>query len=607
MKKNINNPFQADLVCKLLIKEQLLSPAKAQQILRARDDLLEKLEKARLKKFENTPDLELVKKPLNIVDAIVSLKLSREDNPNLPLDEETIYQVLARYWEVPFFKLDPLKLDLNVVTSTIPRNFAMKHLVLPVDVRDGVLMVAMPDPFNLEVLDNVAAASKMQVAPVVSPRSDVMKLINEFFGFKRSIVAAQDQFGATSVDLGNLEQYVRLQSADELPSNDRHIVNAVNHLFLYAFDQKASDIHIEPKRDVTLVRLRIDGVLHTTYRLPKAVHSAIVSRLKNLARMDMAEKRRPQDGRIKTDKGDVEVEIRVSTVPVAFGEKMVMRIMDPDILFRDLPELGFSDIDLERYQNIITMPHGIILVCGPTGSGKSTTLYSTLNKVYNPSINITTVEEPIEMVHENFNQIAVQSQIDVTFSSVLRNILRQDPDVIMIGEMRDLETAENAIQAALTGHLVFSTLHTNDAPSAIMRLLDLGVPYFLINATLVGILAQRLVRKICNYCKEPMPIESERLRAMGIDPGREGLLELFHGKGCEKCRGTGYLGRTCILELMPFSESIRKMTTDSADVDAIRAKAREEGMRTLRESAVEKLLQGVTTPEEVLRITWEQY
>jgi len=607
MGKNIKNPFQADLVCQMLIKEQLLSKTKAQQILRAKDGLLEKLEKIREKKLEDTPNAELISNPLNIIDVIVSSKLSRQDNPNLPLDEETIYKTLARFWKVPFYKLDPLKLDLNVGTSTIPRNFAMKHLVLPVDIRDGVLMVAMPDPFNLEVLDDVAIASKMRVKPVVSPKSDVIKLINEFFGFKRSIVAAQDQFGTASVDLGNLEQYVRLQSADELPSNDQHIVNAVNHLFTYAFDQKASDIHIEPKRDVTLVRLRIDGVLHTTYRLPKSVHSAIVSRLKNLARMDMAEKRRPQDGRIKTDKGDVEVEIRVSTVPVAFGEKMVMRIMDPDILFRDLPALGFSEIDLERFQDIITMPHGIILVCGPTGSGKSTTLYSTLNKVYKPSLNITTVEEPIEMVHEHFNQIAVQSQIGVTFSSVLRNILRQDPDIIMIGEMRDLETAENAIQAALTGHLVFSTLHTNDAPSAVMRLLDLGVAHFLINATMVGILSQRLVRKICNYCKEPLPVESEKLKAMGIDAGQGGLLELSHGKGCEKCRGTGYLGRTCILELMPFSESIRKMTTDAADVDAIRAKAREEGMRTLRESAVEKLLQGVTTPEEVLRITWEQY
>jgi general secretion pathway protein E len=323
--------------------------------------------------------------------------------------------------------------------------------------------------------------------------------------------------------------------------------------------------------------------------------------------MDMAEKRRPQDGRIKTDKGDKEVEIRVSTVPVAFGEKVVMRIMDPDILFQDLDHLGFEDLDLDRYQKIIEMPHGIILVCGPTGSGKSTTLYSTLNRVYKPTINITTVEEPIEMVHENFNQIAVQQQIDVTFGSILRNILRQDPDVIMIGEMRDYETAENAIQAALTGHLVLSTLHTNDAPTSIMRLLDLGVPHFLLQATLVGVLAQRLVRKICNYCKEPHDVDSDQLRAMGLDVGRNGMITLCHGKGCEKCRGTGYLGRTCILELMPFTESIRKLTVADADVDAIRAKAREEGMRTLRESAVEKLLKGITSYQEVLRVTWEQF
>ena len=314
MGKNIKNPFQADLVCQMLIEEQLLSKPKAEQLLHAKDGLLEKLEKNRQKKMEDTPNAELISNPLNIIDVIVSSKLSRQDNPNLPLDEETIYQALARFWKVPFYKLDPLKLDLNVVTSTIPRNFAMKHLVLPVDIRDVVLIVAMPDPFNLEVLDDVAIASKMRVKPVVSPKSDVIKLINEFFGFKRSIVAAQDQFGAASVDLGNLEQYVRLQSVDELPSNDQHIVNAVNHLFTYAFDQKASDIHIEPKRDVTLVRLRIDGVLHTTYRLPKSVHSAIVSRLKNLARMDMAEKRRPQDGRIKTDKGDVEVEIQMGVL-----------------------------------------------------------------------------------------------------------------------------------------------------------------------------------------------------------------------------------------------------------------------------------------------------
>jgi general secretion pathway protein E len=322
--------------------------------------------------------------------------------------------------------------------------------------------------------------------------------------------------------------------------------------------------------------------------------------------MDMAEKRRPQDGRIKTDKGDLEVEVRVSTIPVAFGEKVVMRIMDPDILFRDLEKLGFSTIDLERYQKVITMPHGIVLVCGPTGSGKSTTLYSTLNRINSNTINITTVEEPIEMVHESFNQIAVQPQVGITFGSILRNILRQDPDVIMIGEMRDLDTAENAVQAALTGHLVFSTLHTNDAPTAIMRLVELGVPHFLIQATLIGILSQRLVRKICDYCKVSFELDATQLKDMGLDTGRKGVLKLFKGNGCEKCRGTGYRGRTCILEMMPFSESLRRLTTENADVDMIRAKAREEGMRTLRESAMEKFLNGVTTHEEVLRVTWEQ-
>jgi general secretion pathway protein E len=599
--------YQADMVCKILIQNKLLASNRAKEILRQKDALLENLEKLRQKKYDGNPAVELISNKLTIVDVITSLNLSRLDNPALPLDEETIYQALAREWRIPFYKLDPLKLDLNVVTNSITRSFAMRHLVLPVEISEGVLTVATPNPFNLEVLDDIASATKMRVQMVVSPKSDIIKLINEFFGFKTSIVAAQDQFGGATVDLGNLEQYVRLRSADELPSNDKHIVNAVDHLFIYAFDQKASDIHIEPKRDNTLVRVRIDGVLHTIYKLPKAVHSAIISRIKNLARLDMAEKRRPQDGRIKTSKGDLEVEIRVSTVPVAFGEKVVMRIMDPDILFMDLDKLGFDPLDLERYQKIIGMPHGIILVCGPTGSGKSTTLYSTLNRINSPSINITTVEEPIEMIHESFNQIAVQQQVGITFGSILRNILRQDPDVIMIGEMRDLETAENAIQAALTGHLVLSTLHTNDAPTSVMRMLDLGVPHFLMQATMVGVLAQRLVRKVCNYCKEPLSMDAEQLRSMGLDVGRTGTVQLATGKGCEKCRGTGYMGRTCILELMPFTEGIRRLTQPNADADAIRAKAREEGMRTLRESAVEKLLKGTTTYEEVLRVTWEQF
>jgi general secretion pathway protein E len=438
---------------------------------------------------------------------------------------------------------------------------------------------------------------------VVSPRTDILKLIEEFFGFKRSIAAAEHQFSGPGVDLGNLERYIQLQSAEELPSNDQHVVNAVNHLFVYAFDQKASDIHIEPKRDVSLVRMRIDGVLHTVYRLPKNVHSAIISRIKNLSGIDMAEKRRPQDGRIKTGKKDVEVEIRVSTVPVAFGEKVVMRVMDPDILFQDLECLGFSSVDMEKYNQIISYPHGLVLVCGPTGSGKSTTLYSTLRKISTPKVNVTTIEDPIEMVHEDFNQIAVRPQVGITFGSIMRNILRQDPDIIMIGELRDLETAENAIQAALTGHLVLSTLHTNDAPSSIIRMMDLGVPSFLIQATLRGILSQRLVRKICNACKAPMEIDAARLQSLGLETGRSGMVPLFYGKGCQKCRGTGYLGRTTIHEVLPYSDAIKSLTLPDADLVRLTETARAEGMASLRESAVEKLLDGITTYQEVLRVT----
>ncbi len=417
---------------------------------------------------------------------ISALKFERADDSQKALDEEAIYHALSREWGLPYKKIDPLKLDLNLVTGVIPHTFAKRHLVLPLAVEDGWLTVATPNPFNAEVLEDIARVSHMKVRPVVSSRSDIIKLINEFFGFKRSIAAAETQFSAPTVDLGNLEQYVRLKAVEELPSNDQHIVNAVNHLLSYAFDQRASDVHIEPKRDKSHVRMRIDGVLHTVYQLPRSVHSAIVSRIKNMSRLDMAEKRKPQDGRIKMDKAGVEAEIRVSMVPVAFGEKVVMRIMDPEVLFQDLEGLGFTAKDLEKYKGFISMPHGIVLVCGPTGSGKSTTLYSTLRGLSSPEINIVTVEDPIEMVHESFNQIAVQPVVGITFGNILRNILRQDPDIIMIGEMRDLETAENAVQAALTGHLVLSTLHTNDAPSAITRLLDLGIPSFLIQATLIG-------------------------------------------------------------------------------------------------------------------------
>ncbi|GAB6908528.1 Type II secretion system protein E [Desulfosarcina cetonica] len=599
---DVSDVWSSKRLLAVLEKSALISFSQARDFYANRFEMIQQYKRRRGKSGEPVID-EARDKPFLLIDAIVSLNLKRRDNPSKTVDEDSIFQALAASWNIPFVKVDPLKLDLNLVTTTIPISFAKNHLVLPIGVSQGELTVATPNPFNHEVFDDIARASQLRVNAVVSPRSDIIKLIEEFFGFKRSIAAAEHQFSGPTVDLGNLERFIHLKSADELPSNDQHVVNAVNHLFVYAFDQKASDIHIEPKRAVSLVRIRIDGVLHTVYRLPKNVHSAIVSRIKNLSGLDMAEKRRPQDGRIKTGKNDVEVEIRVSTIPVAFGEKVVMRIMDPDILFQDLEHLGFSSVDMAKYNQIVSHSHGLVLVCGPTGSGKSTTLYSTLRKISTTRVNVTTIEDPIEMVHEDFNQIAVKPQLGITFGSIMRNILRQDPDIIMVGELRDLETAENAIQAALTGHLVLSTLHTNDAPSSIIRLMDLGVPSFLIQATLRGILSQRLVRKICNNCKEKIEIDASALEAMGLATGRTGRLSLYQGQGCQKCRQTGYSGRTTIHEVLPFSDTIKALTVPDADLAALTEGARAEGMISLRESAIERLMDGTTTYQEVLRVT----
>ncbi|MDX9788263.1 MAG: GspE/PulE family protein [Desulfobacterales bacterium] len=600
----MKDPFSSKSVCQALLNSGVITAEQAQEILQKESSLRRRLEHLQQKQRQDeSTDGEF--NPVTFIDLLTPLNIHRADDAFKGIDEDIIFQAFAAEWGLPFFKIDPLKLDLNIVTTTIPKSFAMKHLVLPIAISDGSLTVATSNPFNSEIMEDISRASHMKVQAVVSPKSDIVKIINEFFGFKRSIAAAEDQFSAPGIDLGNLEQYVRLRSSDELPSNDRHIINAVEHLFGYAFDQRASDIHIEPKRETSLIRMRIDGVLHSAYHLPKSVHSAIVSRIKSLSRLDISEKRRPQDGRIKIERNDKAVEIRVSVVPVAFGEKVVMRLMDPDILFQDLAQLGFSGKDLARYNRFIDRPHGIILVCGPTGSGKSTTLYSTLRVLATPEINVTTVEDPIEMIHESFNQIAVQPAVGITFDSILRNILRQDPDVIMLGEMRDLETAQNAVQAALTGHLVLSTLHTNDAPSAITRLIDLGIPAFLIQASLVGIVAQRLVKTICDGCKEVYPMATDELVTMGIHISGNKTVQLYRGKGCQKCRGTGYYGRIGVFEVLPFSEEIKKLTVASADSSAIQVRAKAEGMITLRENALRKMMAGVTTSREVLRVTWE--
>ena len=604
-------PFlNSDALLDLLVTEQMLTAEQRQFVVLQKGKQRQKL----LKQFggrRQEDEQKLDRGFPDLVDVIVSLQLETGLAQKTPLTEEMIMRAVSRGLKIPFKKLDPLELDMATVTKTIPRSFAVNHLILPIELNNGILEVVTYHPDNRHVLDDIERANQVTVRPYLSTRTDIKKILAEFFGFQRSITAAESQFGdsgvSTTVDIGNLEQYVRLASTKESSSTDQHIKAAVNHLFSYALEQRASDIHIEPKRDVCLVRFRIDGILHTIYKLPKAVHSAITSRIKSLGRLDIAEKRRPQDGRIKIGRRDEgrEAEIRVSTVPVAFGEKTVMRILNPDVIFQQLDNLGFSRRDRAVYNSFMTAAHGIVLVTGPTGSGKSTTLYSTLKQIASPEINIVTVEDPVEMVHEEFNQIAVQSQIDVTFSTILRNILRQDPDIIMIGEIRDLETATHAVQAALTGHLVFSTLHTNDAVSTILRLEDLGLEPFLIASTMLGALAQRLVRRNCPHCIEPYTVDAAGLRKLGFPVmGRE-TVELKKGKGCLHCRNTGYLGRLGIFEIFPMSDQLRKLIAAKANDAELRQVAIREGMTTLREDAWRKVQAGLTTVEEALRVTGE--
>ena len=541
----------------------------------------------------------------DLVDILVSLRFEIPGKKGQLLSEEVIMRLVADDLKMPFKKPDPLELDLDLVTKTIPKSFALKHLLLPFGLRNGVYEVAIYDPDKIQALEDIERANQIKIKPYLSTKSDIAKMLAEFFGFQSSITAAETYIGGPIVDLGNLEHYVEISSAKEIASSDQHIKSAVDHLFGYAFEQRASDIHIEPKRNASMVRLRIDGVLHTIYNLPKVVHPAIISRIKTLSRMDIAEKRRPQDGRIKVDHEGKEAEIRVSTIPVAFGEKVVMRILDPDIIFQDLTNIGFTKENLDVYNSFVNSPHGIILVTGPTGSGKSTTLYSTLKCIATPEKNIITVEDPVEMVHEDFNQISVQPAVDVTFATILRNILRQDPDIIMIGEIRDLDTATYAIQAALTGHLVFSTLHTNNAISAITRLADLGVQPFLVSSTLLGAMAQRLVRRICPHCKTGVKVKAEELQGFGF-PVEQGEIELKRGKGCRQCRGTGFLGRCGIFEIFPLSDRLKKLVVANAPSSELLKIAREEGMKTLKEDAWDKVLQGLTTYQEVVRVTGEE-
>ena len=537
------------------------------------------------------------------LELIAEEPASDQQNEGKPLDLEALTLWLCEKSSQPYKRIDPLKIDSQVITKVMSAEFARRHQILAIDVLDDEVVIVSAEPFvsAWETTIEQSQPGKSITRMIANP-ADIRQYTNEFYTMARSVNQATAQ-GINISSLTNLEQMLELGQLDSLEANDAHIVNIVDWLLGYAFNQRASDIHLEPRRDKGRVRFRIDGVLHMVYELPPPVMTAVTSRLKTLGRMDVAEKRRPQDGRLKTKTQDAhEVELRLSTLPTAHGEKMVMRIFDPDILLKTFAELGLENEEYDHWEGMVRNPNGIVLVTGPTGSGKTTTLYTSLKQLATSDVNVCTIEDPIEMVEPSFNQMQVQSNIDLNFADGIRALLRQDPDIIMIGEIRDLETAEMAIQAALTGHLVISTLHTNDAPSAVTRLLELGVAPYLIKATVLGIMAQRLVRTLCPHCKMPGEMDPDGWKVLTA-PWKVKLPEQLNQPiGCLECRDTGYMGREGIYELLPLTDKIKAHVRADVNVGKLRISAMKEGMKTLRLSGAQKVGVGDTTIAEVLRV-----
>lgn len=539
------------------------------------------------------------------LEVIANQKIDDLTRPGKKLDIETLAIWLADYVKQPYLRIDPLKVDVNSVTSVMSYAFAKRNQILAVENTPEKVVIASIQPLIKSWEQNLQHVLKRPIERVVINPADIQRLTNEFYNLSSSVSEASGESLGGNISNSSFEQLVSLTSnAEDSNADDSHIIKIVDWLFQYAFQQRASDIHVEPRRDFSTVRLRIDGVLHNVYQFPPLVGTAVVNRLKTLGRMNIAERRKPQDGRVKTVSplGD-EIELRLSTLPTAFGEKMVMRIFDPNVLLRGFADLGFSNEDTKRWNFMTAQPNGIILVTGPTGSGKTTTLYTTLKQLATPQVNVCTIEDPIEMIEDSFNQMQVQHNIELDFASGIRALMRQDPDIIMVGEIRDLETAEMAIQAALTGHLVLSTVHTNDAPSTITRLLDLGVPYYLIKSTVLGIMAQRLVRTLCPHCKEPMEIDESVWNEL-TKPWKSPLpTETMKPVGCHECRETGFRGRLGLYEVMLFTDEIKELIQPETNIDAVRIQAYKDGMHSLRLSGAQKVGKGLTTVAEILRVT----
>ncbi|MCB1678166.1 MAG: type II/IV secretion system protein [Halioglobus sp.] len=531
-------------------------------------------------------------------------KLADSARPGKYLDMESLLAWLGRRVEQRVYQIDPLKINVGAVAEVMSRAFAERHRILAVEVSDSEVVIASAEPYVNSWEANLEHVLRKRIRRVLADPRDIARHTAEFYTMAGSVRGAR---GAKRLDsaagAGNLEQMLELGSMKELDANDQHVVNIVDWLLQYAFEQRASDIHIEPRREVGKVRFRIDGVLHSVYELPAQVCAAVTSRIKILGRMDVAEKRRPQDGRLKTRSPEGnEVELRLATLPTAFGEKLVMRIFDPDVLQKSFEELGLADEDLARWHQMTGMGNGIVLVTGPTGSGKTTTLYSTLRQLATCEVNVCTIEDPIEMVEGAFNQMQVNHGINLDFSSGVRALMRQDPDIIMVGEIRDLETANMAVQAALTGHLVLSTLHTNDSPGSISRLLELGVPAYLIKATVRGVMSQRLVRMLCPHCKTFAALDGSAWQQLVQPWAVEAPAQVARPVGCNACRDTGYIGRQGIYEVLVNSPAVQKQINPRLETAKIRQVAMAEGMRTLRLSGATRVARGQTTIEEVMRV-----
>jgi general secretion pathway protein E len=521
---------------------------------------------------------------------------------------ENLTSWLADKVGLPYYYIDPLKIDIPTVTSLYSRNYAFNYNILPIMFHKREIVIATAEPYVRSWEADLVRMHNCTIKRVLSNPDDISRYLGEFYSFAKSLkgatLARAEDKGTGNIQ--NFEQLLELSKSTDLDVNNQHIVNLVNWLLQFAFDQRASDIHIEPRRTNGNVRFRIDGILHTVYKLPPQIMNAVLSRLKILGRMNIAEKRLPQDGRIKTQNNlQKEIELRLSTMPTAFGEKLVMRIFDPEVLMRNYEQLGFNKRELELWNSMTARSHGIILVTGPTGSGKTTTLYSTLKNLATPEVNLCTVEDPIEQIEPSFNQMQVQHNIGLDFAMGIRTLMRQDPDIIMVGEIRDLQTAEMAVQASLTGHLVFSTLHTNNAPAAITRLINIGLPAYLIQQTIVGVMAQRLIRTLCKHCKKPNPISDAEWQSLVAPFKVTKPDQVYHAVGCLECRNTGYSGRIGIYEIFESTKSLQKLIVEGFETELLQKQACKEGMRPLRLSGAEKVAKGVTTIEEVLRVAPE--